>query len=84
MRKGAETLSPTSTTPVNSFREFNSRYKYVSSLDAMRQDRLYQWLVSQGDKGVSRLLMYLTDPRVKPTWLMMALDEITGQDVTGL
>lgn len=84
MRKGAETLSPTSTTPVNTVREFDKKYKYVSSLEAMRQDPLYQWLISQGDKGVSRLLMYLTSTRSKPTWLMMALDEITGQDVTGL
>lgn len=82
MRRGAETIRPKTTNP-DPVRDFDRKYRYNSSLDAMKQDPLYQWLVSQGDQVVSKFLIHLVLGR-KPTWLMMALDEITGQDVTGL
>lgn len=64
--------------------QLGAEYKRRSplSVEAMRRDPAYQAVVGMGEMGAVRVLNYTTGHG--PSWLEIAVDEIAGQDISGL
>lgn len=52
------------------------------SIEAVRRDPAYRAILGMGEMGAIRILNYTTGH--EPSWLETAVDEIAGQDISGL
>lgn len=84
-------IKPDTTTPITPLEQsvygitaqFDERTRFISSIDALKHDPAYQAVVAMGEMGIVRILNW-TAGRNQPSWLEIAVDEISGQDVTGM
>lgn len=68
-------------TPIESIARFDYQTEFVSSMRGMRIHPDYQALIAMGEETIPPVLRAL---QKRPSWIALALDDITGQNVTGL